>query len=156
MELAGEIYSAIYLAVIMMKKLFVPLLVLFQSITVLIIISTCNKYNFRPENLYGGYMALNPPFDENAQNAINIAIIQILKSEFDTASLNMKLMEDDSTYLVDFDPKQPPVKIDENGDTTWTLVCDGNTTVIISKYDFIVLKHYGPFRELPIFDGSLK
>ena len=109
-------------------------------------ISACNKYGFplRPEGLYSSYKSVNPPFDENALKAVNVAVIQVVKAEFDTAMLVMYLMENDTTYLVDFNPKEIEPRI-VNGDTIITVTADGNTTVIISKKDLRLLIHYGPF-----------
>lgn len=121
-------------------------LIIIWSIAVCLSIFACYKYGFplRPERLYSGYETVNPPFDENAQKAVTIAVIQILKSEFDTAMLVMDLMENDSSYLVDFNPKEIGPRI-VKGDTILTVTADGNTTVIISKEDLKLLVHYGPF-----------
>lgn len=123
-------------------------LVFIFLIAVLGSVSSCNRYGFplRPNNLYSGYEIVIPPYNQNSQKAINVAVIKIVESNYDTSLLSIMLMENDSSYLVDFDVKEPIRRSIKDGETVMVVTQDGNTTLIISKKDLTVLKHYGSYR----------
>lgn len=77
--------------------------------------------------------------------AINLAVIKIVEPNYDTSLFSMILMENDSSYIVDFDIREPIRRTIRDGETVMVVTQDGNTTVIISKDDFKVLKHYGAY-----------